>query len=166
MASGGRRVAAVVRGSKAEGPGASVAGGGGPGAGQPSLLQMQLAKQPTVEPNQTHIKNVAHTLVGQVPNENLRILKPQGQQQQQGVPGGGAMGHDGVGGMGGEIKTEIKTEADIKKEGDIKQEPMDGMPSSSGAAGSSVGMDSKVSVILSIVHLKIILHSLHGFEDW
>ena len=133
------------------GPATSVAGGagGGPGAGgQPSLLQMQLAKQPTVEPNQTHIKNVAHTLVGQVPNENLRILKPQGQQQQQGVPGGGgAMGHDGVGGLGGgEIKTEIKTEADIKKEGDIKQEPMDGMPSSSGAAGSSVGMDSKVSV--------------------
>ena len=127
------------------GPATSTAGAGGPGVAQGqggSLLALQLAKQPVSDPNPTHIKNVAHTLSGQLPNENLRILKPQGQQQ--GGPGG-AMGHDGNGaGLGGEIKTEIKSEGDIKKEGDIKQEPMDGMPSSSAASGSSTGADSKV----------------------
>ena len=131
------------------GPPTSTAGGAAPGQGG-SLLALQLAKQPVSDPNPTHIKNVAHNLVGQLPNDNLRILKPQ--QGQQGGPGG-AMGHDGGagGGMaGGEIKTEIKTEADIKKEGDIKQEPMDGIPSSSAAAGSSTGADSKVKMEVDV----------------
>ena len=126
------------------GPAAGAAGGPAAPGGGGSLLALQLAKQPVSDPNPTHIKNVAHGLAHQLPNENLRILKPQGQQQ--GGPGG-AMGHDGNGaGLGGEIKTEIKSEGDIKKEGDIKQEPMDGMPSSSAATGSSAGADSKVRV--------------------
>ena len=103
-------------------------------------------------------QDVAHNLAGQLPNQKLSLLQPQGavpgQQQQQQMEHGGGPGGAMGGAMGGQIKTEIKTEDGIKKEdGGIKQEPgsLQGAPDSSSSSGpgpSTAAADSKVKMRL------------------
>jgi E1A/CREB-binding protein len=101
-----------------------------------SLLLNQLAKQPISDANPVHIKQVAHDLVGRVPNENLRTLKP---NQQGGM-------QDGATGGLGDLKQEIKQEPSdgmIKKE-EIKQESVDMGDSNSDVKPSMIKSEAEV----------------------